>query len=159
MLTSQKNRHRDMKMQPIIRRRQTRSKIGIRAKKRSPHVGLDQKRALISYCGKHTLFARGQITRIGCGGNLKHHAMWKKLAVTLNKIGPAKKNGREWMKYWTTLRRQGRLRSVRYMEAFKGTGHTKPSIKVADEDRRIAKIFGKPELGLKVYPECGFLIA
>ncbi|KAJ8666795.1 hypothetical protein QAD02_008457 [Eretmocerus hayati] len=156
MLTSRKIRQPTIEMRSVMRCRQARRKISIREKKRSPRVGLDQKRALISYCEKHTLFARGQVTKIGSGGNLKRHAMWKKLAVTLNKIGPAKKNGKEWMKYWTTMRRDGRLRSVKYLKAFNKTGHNKPSIKVADEDLRIAQIFGQPGLGLEVYPECGF---
>lgn len=56
----------------------------------------DQIQAFISYMEEHTLFARGQIPKLGAQGHIKFKEMWMKLTTQLNMIGPCIKTEKDW---------------------------------------------------------------
>ena len=47
---------------------------------------------------QHTLFARGQIPKLGAQGHVKYKNMWNDLSKQLNRIGPSQKTVNEWQK-------------------------------------------------------------
>lgn len=61
-------------------------------------VSEEQLQALLSYMEKHTLFARGQIPKLGQQGHIKFKNMWTYLTNLLNGIGPVEKNTSSWQK-------------------------------------------------------------
>ena len=54
-------------------------------------MGRFQFQVLLNYMEMHSLFARGQIPKLGPQGHQKFKKMWFELACRLNLIGPCKK--------------------------------------------------------------------
>lgn len=49
---------------------------------------------------EHTLFARGQIPKLGPQGHVKFQVMWMKLMTQLNGIGPCIKDAKGWQEVY-----------------------------------------------------------
>ncbi|OXU21262.1 hypothetical protein TSAR_016539, partial [Trichomalopsis sarcophagae] len=110
----------------------------------------------ISYMETHSLFARGQIMKLGSQGHIKFKAMWAELAMTLNNIEASIKNVEGWQQTWTNLKRNAKHNKVAYLKALNKTEHGNPGIQLKEEDERICAIYEKHGLGLNIIPELGF---
>ncbi|KAJ8668763.1 hypothetical protein QAD02_000022 [Eretmocerus hayati] len=106
---------------------------------------------------KHSLFARRQITKLGPRGNEKYKLMWSNLADRLNLIGPETKIWQEWETFWSTYRKNCRTKTNTFKKVLRKTGHDNPDHRPTEGETAVNKIFGKPGLGAKLYPEIGVI--
>lgn len=143
-------------------------------------MGNDQVETLISYMEQHTLFARGQITKLGAQGHLKYKTMWTVLAEQLNQVGPSQKDVAGWQEVsciykfyrivifllisvyncsfqsWKKMRLNAKLKKATFLKALNRTGHDTPDAELNENDERISQIYGTYGTRMSIGRELGF---
>ncbi|KAJ8679221.1 hypothetical protein QAD02_015008 [Eretmocerus hayati] len=122
----------------------------------SYRVNKEQYKHLIALMEKYRLVARSRIGDLGARGNKFAQRKWNGFAKELNKLGPCKKSGAAWKKYWTQCRLNARTKKAKFLKSYGKTGNTKPLEELDPDVERICDIFGAPGLGFAIIPECGF---
>ncbi|XP_032457282.1 uncharacterized protein LOC116738634 isoform X2 [Nasonia vitripennis] len=118
--------------------------------------GSNQTEALISYIEQHSLFARGQICKLGAQGHIKYKKMWNDLSNLLNRIGPSHKDVATWQKSWTQMRLNAKTNKAKFMKEMAKTGHNAHNYELSEIDCRVSQIYGKYGTGMNLGKELGF---
>ncbi|KAJ8682652.1 hypothetical protein QAD02_018444 [Eretmocerus hayati] len=105
---------------------------------------------------KYKLIARSRIGDLVPRGNKFSQRKWGSFAKDLNELGPCKKSGKGWKKYWTQCRLNARTKEAKFLKAYGKTGNSTICEELDPDVDRICKIFGSPGLGFAIIPECGF---
>ncbi|XP_031781859.1 uncharacterized protein LOC100680153 isoform X1 [Nasonia vitripennis] len=115
-----------------------------------------QMETLITYMEQHTLFARGQIPKLGSQGQVKYRKMWMELCTTLNGMGPCITDVKGWQEKWTRMRLSAKSQKAQFNRAWNKTGHDEQTIVLSSNNERISGIFGKYGSGVNIGRELGF---
>ncbi|KAJ8682001.1 hypothetical protein QAD02_017793 [Eretmocerus hayati] len=119
-------------------------------------VSKEQYELLIALMEKYKLIARSRIGKFVPRGNKFAQNKWANFAEELNALGPCKKSGAGWKRYWTQCRLNARTKKAKFLKAYGKTGDNAPIEELDSDVEKICDIFGSPGLGFAITPECGF---
>ncbi len=117
-----------------------------------PRINLNQKRVFVDEVFKnfYVLFGTFQSSR----GNKFKTKKWNEVAKIVNKIGPAKKSGKQWKKYFSTIKSQTKDKIAQTRR--KLNQGLASQVNLNDIDDKIIRMYGTNILdGLKSVGECG----